>query len=304
VPTLPSLPPEQLARAHRLRQQRIAAAAVAQTRRLWRFNQWAAVAPAAVSTVRAALAEAARGAQLYVAAAARTWNVEPDPYGTVAEHVFSETASDGRPLDGLVGYPDFEVSAFVAQGMDHSQARAVGERHLDRIVATQVADAARVATGVAIANDRAINGYVRLLTLPSCSRCIILAGRFYRYSSGFKRHPLCDCVMVPAAEAVDPPSPREIYDQLTDEQRAKAGWSGHDQRAIDDGADLAAVTNVRRELTSVSVAGRRVQTTGVRFRGQRVKARLVPEQIYAEAARLHWTREQTLDQLRRHGYIV
>jgi hypothetical protein len=34
-------------------------------------------------------------------------------------------------------------------------------------------------------------GYIRLLTPPSCARCVILAGRFYRWSDGFKRHPNC-----------------------------------------------------------------------------------------------------------------
>jgi hypothetical protein len=304
VATRPSSQAERLARAHRRRQQLIAAKTVAETRRLWRFGAWPSVSRLALSTVRAALFEAARGAQLYVAAVARAWGTDPDPAGIVAEHVFADTASDGRPLRTLLDYPAFEVGAFEAQGMQHDQAAAIGERHLERIVATQVADAARISTGVALVNDRAVKGYTRLLTLPSCSRCIILAGRFYRYSTGFARHPLCDCVMVPATETVDAPSPREIYDSLTDEQRRKAGWSGHDQRAIEDGADLGHVTNVRRELKSVTVAGRPVKATGVRFRGQRVKVRITPEQIYLEAHRLHWTREQTLQQLRRHGYIL
>lgn len=312
VATKPSRQAEGLARAHRTRQQRIAARAVGETRRLWRFGTWPAVSRLALSTVRAALLEAARGAQLYVAAAARAWGAEPDPFGTVAEHVFADTASDGRPLGSLLDYPDFEVRALVDQGMEHARARAVGERRLERIVATQVADAARVATGVAVANDRAIKGYVRHLTLPSCSRCILLAGQWYRWSSGFKRHPQCDCVHIPAAVSAEPISPREVYDSLSDAERAKAGWSGHDQRAIDDGADLAQVTNARRALKSVQIAGRTTQTTTVgRTRrglaGKRLgkgAVRLTPESIYLEAGREHWTREQTLQQLKRHGYIL
>jgi hypothetical protein len=304
MPTKTSNPAERLARSHRKRQQLIAAKAVRETTRLWRFGNWPSVSALALSTVRQALLEAARGAQAYVAAAARAWGVEPDPFGHVAEHTFADSASDGRPLGTLLDYPDFEVTAFVDQGMDHAQARSVGERHLERIVATQVADAARISTGVAVVNERTVKGYIRLLTPPSCSRCIILAGRFYKYSAGFARHPQCDCVHVPAAEAVDVPSPREVYDSLTDEERRKAGWSGHDQRAIDDGADLNQVTNVRRELKSVTVAGRPVKATGVRFRGQRVKVRLTPEQIYLEAERLGWDRDQTLGQLKRHGYIL
>ncbi len=36
------------------------------------------------------------------------------------------------------------VSAFIDQGMDHAQALAIGERHLDRIVATEVSGLAKV----------------------------------------------------------------------------------------------------------------------------------------------------------------
>src|SRR5690349_2133293 len=201
MPTLVSNPAETLARAHRRRQQLIAAKAVSETRRLWRFGNWPAVSSLALSTVRAALLEAARGAQAYVAAAVARWNVDPEPFGIVAEHTFADSASDGRPLGSLLDYPDFEVSAFVAQGMDHAQARAIGERHLERIVATQVADAARISTGVAMVNDRAVKGYIRLLTPPSCSRCIILSGRFYKYSDGFPRHPQC----IPGGVAVSAP---------------------------------------------------------------------------------------------------
>lgn len=299
-----SPPAERLARAHRNRQERLAGRAVVRTRRLWRFGSWAAVSARVLAVVQAAMREAARGSQDYVTEALRLQGVDPDPYGQVVEAAFAETASDGRPLDSLLGLPAFEVQAFVDQGMPADRADRVGERHLERIVATQVQDAARVATGVAAANDRAVTGYVRHLTLPSCNRCIVLAGRWYRWSDGFKRHPQCDCVHVPAAESVDPPSPRQVYDRLTDEERRKAGWSGHDQRAIDDGADLNQVTNVRRKLRTVQVAGQLVKTTGVGFRGQRQRIRVTPEQIYADADRLGLSREQTLAALQRNGYIL
>lgn len=188
------LPPDAttLAAAHRARQQQIAGQAAAETGRLWSFLQmlgWAGISTRMLSTVRSALAEAARGAQDYAAAAARAWGADPDPAGRVAEATFAATASDGRPLDTLLEQPSLEVAAFIDQGMDKGQADAIGKRHLRRIVTTQVGDAARVATGVAIVNDKALKGYIRHLTLPSCSRCIILSGRWYRWSAGFARHP-------------------------------------------------------------------------------------------------------------------
>jgi hypothetical protein len=308
-PGLSRLPPDatSLAVAHRLRQQQLAAQAATRIDRLWAFVAtlgWPAVGGRVRVILQAAMREASRGAQDYTAAAARAYGAEPDPAGRVVEATFAATASDGRDLAGLLGYPAFEVSAFVSQGMPAVQAEAIGGRHLQRIVTTQVADAARVATGVAVANDRALKGYVRLLTLPSCSRCILLAGKWYRWNDGFPRHPQCDCVHVPAAEAGDVSSPREVYDSLSDADRRKAGWSGHDQHAIDDGADLNRVTNAHRELQKVTVAGRVVKTTGVRFKGQRRQIRLTPEAIYLEAQRLGWGRDETIRQLKRHGYIL
>ena len=319
--------PDQLAAAQRQRQQAIAGQAMSQTSGLWAFLAvagWLSLRPRILSILRAAMAEAGRGAQPYVAAVAAGWSVDPDPLGTVNGSTFAATASDGRDLGTLLDQPAREVEAFVSQGMAAGQARAIGERHMLRIVQTQVQDASRVSVGVAITNDRRMSGYIRHLTLPSCSRCIILSGRWYRYSSGFQRHPQCDCVMLPAAEPINPPSPREVYDSLSDEERRKAGWSGHDQRAIDDGASLNQVTNYRRELKSVSVAGHSLQTTTVgttrrgiagkrlganrKVAGERYRrtstVRLTPESIYAEAERLGWSRDEVIRQLKRFGYIL
>lgn len=320
MPPAPPADVRNLAAAHRRRQQQIAAQAVAETNRLWGFLQtlgWTGVATRMVGTVQSALAEAARGAQDYVAAAVRGWGKEPDPAGQVAERTFAATASDGRPLDTLLEQPALEVTAFIDRGMPHDQADAIGKRHLQRIVATQVADAARVSTGVAVVNDREVEGYIRLLTTPSCNRCIILAGTFYRYNDGFQRHPQCDCVHVPAAEVTTPPSPKTIYDNLDDDQRRAAGWSGFDQRAIDDGADLFQVTNYKRALKTVDIAGVPTKTTTIgntrrSLAGKRLGAtkrnprvtRLTPESLYLEADRLGWDRDETIRQLRRHGYIL
>jgi hypothetical protein len=311
------VPPDvqQLAAAHRAAQQQLTAAAVAEAGRLWGFLQtlgWAGIAGRVATAVRSAMRGSARGAQRYTTAAAAGWGAEPDPAGEVVAEAFAVTASDGRPLETLLGLPAGEVDAFVAQGKPLKEVAEIGRRHLQRIVATQVADAGRVATGVAVVNDRKLVGYIRHLTLPSCNRCILLAGQWYRWNDGFERHPLCDCVHVPAAIAADPASPREIYDSLDDDERRKAGWSGFDQRAVDDGADLFQVTNYKRALKTVQVAGLPVKTTTVatsrrslaRKRLGKGARRLTPEQIYLNADRLGWDRDATIRELKRHGYIL
>jgi hypothetical protein len=314
----------ELAAAHRLRQQAAAASTLGQARRLWRMldpgnpgGSWASsVGRLLLATMVAAQAEAARGADDYVSAALTMQNATPDPAGRVPAAAFAGVASDGRDLAGLLSYPVFEVGAFIDQGLNPAGALAIGGRHLDRIVLTQVADAARISTGVATVNDTRTRGWVRHVSPPCCSRCAILAGKFYRYNQGFQRHPQCDCVHMPSAEVIEPQSPKALFDQMTPDQLTKAGWSKADVRAINDGADIYQVTNARRDLSSMSVAGHPVQTTlqGTTRRGlagRRLGAgsgaravRLTPEQIYIEAERLGWSRAETIRQLKRHGYIL
>jgi len=313
----------ELAAAHRFRQQAIASLTLARTRRLWRVldpanpeGSWRAVGALALAAMVAAQSEAARGADDYVSAALSSQGADPDPAGTVPAGAFAGTASDGRDLPGLLAWPVFQVSVLVAQGMTSGSALAAGRRHLDRIVLTQVADAARTATGVATVNDRRAKGWIRHVTAPCCSRCAILAGKFYRWNKGFQRHPHCDCVHMPAAEVIEPQSPKALYDQMSPAERKRAGWSAGDVRAIDDGADLYQVTNAHRGLQSMTVAGRQVKTTlqGATRRGLaggRLGAktggrviRLTPEQIYADADRLGWSRDETIRALKRHGYIL
>lgn len=320
------LPPDllRLAQLHRRRQQRIAKRLRDQLRLFWRFVDardpqvsWSRVSARAVATMTAAQAEATRGADAYVATSLRLLGADPDPVGEVSARALAGVAADGRDLSGLLGYPAFEASAFVDQGMNADQALAIGGRHLDRIAVTEAQDAARVATGLAITNDRKASGWIRMVTPPSCSRCLILAGQWYEYNRGFRRHNLCDCVHVPAAEVIEPQSPRALFESMSDAELRKAGWSAADISAIrDHGADISQVTNAHRELRSVTVAGQQLQATGHGatrrgLAGKRLSAgkgkravRLTPASLYSESERLGWSREELVRQLTRHGYIV
>lgn len=307
-PDLPGWPAVlRLAAAHRRRQQQLARAARDKLARLWRFvdprdpqGSWAALNRYAVGTLSAAQTEAARGADEYVTAALAWQGATPDPVGSVAAWAFAGTAADGRDLAGLLGYPAFEVSAFVDQGMDPAQAAAVGRRHLERIAVTEVADAARVATGVAQVADRTVTGYVRMLTPPSCSRCVVLAGRFYRWNAGFQRHPQCDCVHIPAAEHLTEAAtdPRTYFDSLSPaEQDATFGSAG--AQAIRDGSDIARVVNARRGM--YTAGGRLLTREATTRRGTGRRVRLMPEQILREAG---GNRDEAIRLLRAHGYIL
>ena len=154
----------------------------------------------------------------------------------------------------------------------------------DRMVDSIVQEAARAAEQAAIAVRGDIY-HVRYVTPPCCSRCAILAGRVYRWSDGFLRHPLCDCVMVPTTVA----SP---YAQDPDQLVADGlvtDLSKADRRALADGADLGQVVNVRSRRAGLRQSGRVLERAG----------RPTPEGIYAMAS----SRLEAVELLRRYGYV-
>ena len=189
---------------------------------------------------------------------------------------------------------------------------------LDRMVMSLVADAARAAESVAIATRPRV-GYVRYLSPPSCSRCAILAGRFYRWSDGFQRHPGCDCTHLPTTD------PRSEYIQnpydLIDKGQV-TGLSKADHRALTDGADLNQLVNFKngslRQVnfgpgrtvtvttagtTARGVAGKSLgdfrKESGSRYR-RSAQMRLTPDSIYRVTT---GNRAEALRLLRLHGYI-
>ena len=159
------------------------------------------------------------------------------------------------------------------------------EHEFERLVAGLVQDAGRAAEQVEITVRPRI-GYVRYLSPPSCARCAILAGRVYRYSEGFIRHPGCDCIHIPITIA----NPDFVHDPVSlVRQGLVTGLSKADQKALTDGADMARVVNVRSRRAGLSGPG------GALIRG----GRPTPAGIYAAAT----SREDAIERLITAGYI-
>lgn len=155
------------------------------------------------------------------------------------------------------------TSGLIVDGAPEIAAKTSGLATLLRVLGTLPADSGREAVGAGIAVHPGLHGYFRHLRTPSCSRCAVLAGAFYKWSTGFKRHPLCDCVHVPAAEDYDDGG----FDAA---EAVKAGnvtgLSKADTQAILDGADPSQVINIHRKAGGVQTTelfGRKVQTTSV-----------------------------------------
>lgn len=180
---------------------------------------------------------------------------------------------------------------------------------IDRMVASEVADAGRGAAGVEIVAEPLWTNYVRVLNPPSCSRCAILAGRIYRDNEGFLRHPLCDCVHWPVQsweQAHDEGlvfSARDAFDR-----GLIRGLSAADTRAVANGADPAQVVNAAQGMHTASIFGRhsiKATSAGTTKRSEWRRnnpdrpIRLRPESI----SDLATDREDELRLLRLYGYL-
>lgn len=286
------------------RQQRLSVLTVAAARRSWdRLGRgsWDAIVPQLALLVTAAQLNSARAGAAYAADVLDELNLDADPVARVIPGTLAGIASDGRDLAVLMSLPLRTTRYLINNGRTDSDALAVGRNSLDRIVQTQVADAGRSAVSVATAVRPKITVYTRMLNPPSCSRCAILAGRVYRWSAGFDRHPRCDCQMIPSTEDV-------AGDLRTDPLAAiKAnqvtGISASDRRAIvEDGADLNQVLGARRGMSVAQVGKQKFKVTNAGRGGRGRKAtRLRPESIYQLA---NGNRAESLRLLKLNGYIT
>lgn len=298
--------------AHYERMQRLQAAGVVAARRAWRrvglsdlSGSWAVGLRALVPALTALQVEAASAGAAYGAAvlAEQSEWVAPDAF--VDPRAFGGFASDGRSLEGLLYSPVTSVKSQIGSGVAGQVALASGQALLDRAVQTLIADTGRQAAGADVA-ARAGVGYVRMLNPPSCDRCTILAGRFYRWNAGFLRHPRCDCIHQPSRSLdaarseglVD--DPYEYFRGLSEAEQDKAFGRANAQ-AIRDGSDIFQVVNARRGMTPnglfTTEGSRRGNAAAGLRRGQR---RMTPELIYQQAG----SRDEALSLLETHGYVL
>ncbi|NKT05179.1 hypothetical protein GS485_11120 [Rhodococcus hoagii] len=283
-----------------------------------------------VATAIAGQQQAVNGADAYVAAALEETGVPVLPDVQARPAALVGVASDGRPLDSLLYGPVITAKAAVAEGASPAAAWRSGVQPMALRMKTLLADTARTAAGLSI-TARPRVGYVRMLVGRSCSRCALLAGRYYPYSAGFLRHPQCNCRHIPAREDTAGDlrtDPQKFFTSLSEVEQDKV-FTKAGAQAIRDGADVGQVVNARRGAHGLDVAGssllqrglatrdvygRQLNTTtegmtkrGVagqaaiaRGRSVRTTPRLMPEAVY-ELAR---SREETLHLLRLNGYVL
>lgn len=234
-------------------------------------------------TVSTGQLAAAAQASRYVAAAVSEQGARSAPLGVLMPSSLAGIASDGRSIESLLYQPLIRTKTAIGSGASPARAMEIGGSALATIAGTQVADAGRAATAVAMAAEPAVTGWIRMLVPPSCGRCAVLAGRRYRWSSGFQRHPLlCDCVHVPAVEdaADDLQTDPAAYFRSLEREAQDRYFTAAGAEAIRLGADIGQVVNARRGAAGLSQPGRLTLAEQRMLRGGRNVGRLQRVDVY------------------------
>ena len=294
----------------------------------WQDQYREDVGPKLTALVVAAQVAATRNADTYIADVLNELDFGPPTKpGVLVPTGLAGWAGDGRPVSTLLEGSVVKAGQAYNTGAAPEDALTQAEAWIDVVAQTLIADATRAAEAAALAPREWVEGYVRMLNPPSCSRCVILAGEFYLYNDGFDRHPECNCIHIPAQEADYEDlrvNPDRYFKSLSHSEQDRI-FTVAGAAAIRDGADISQVVNARRgmhtaqinlrgwipkgRLARTEIFGRSafVTTEGVTRRGLGRKAmgsgrpfRLMPESIYEIAE----NRADAIRLLRVYGYIT
>ena len=217
------------------------------------------VLPELITTLTSAQAQAASLAADYIEESLVAQGAEPMGKIIIPQS-FAGVSASGRELPGLLVQPLVRVMAGMSAGVSTPRAMASGADLLDSIMTTEIHDAARSAEFTSIAANAEAAGYDRVVEAGACSRCIVLAGRFYRWNAGFRRHPRCRCHHAVRMHATEPQSSQEIFDSMSAKAQSRT-FTNAGAASIRHGADIAQVVNARLGMTTATVGGQKVATT-------------------------------------------
>lgn len=226
------------------------------------------------------------------------------PQGFVDPDSFAGVAASGGNLRGQLLEPAYYSDRLITAGKSPLKALSAAENMLFTQLVSALADTSRAAAGIDIAMRNEV-GYVRVVHGSACSRCIILAGKFFRWNQGFKRHPNCRCEHESTTRSRSEgmfDDPYNAFENMTKAEQDRA-WGKANAAAIREGADIYQVTNARRGMTKT----RMFTTEGMGrqgFAGKSLKSgqrRLTPEAIYKQAG---GSRVKARELLTEHGYLL
>ena len=302
-------------------QNRTAALSLGIAKRLWlrmgnNFDAtWDQIAPTLIASVERAQVATAAAAVDFVPNALADQNLSVDQLADVVPDRLVGVTGGGVPLADALYSSVVKAKVAVAEEKPVVQALLIGGDYLQMLVQSTLSDTGRAAEKLGIASRLDV-GFTRMLNPPACSRCVILAGRFYRYSAGFKRHPRCSCKHLPTFRDSAPDvalDGRQYFDSLSAEEQDRT-FTQAGAAAIRAGADINQVVNADRGMQVAQVYGRRLAYTTegttrrgvagqiIRSRGRNptTTPRLMPEAILEIAE----DQADALRLLRLNGYIL
>jgi len=217
-------------------------------------ESWAELLPQAQRVWAAAQLAAAGGAAAYVAASIEEQGGTSAPMAVVPPSSF--VVADAA----MLAVPAFAALRRIARGARPAEAVVASANSAGLMTRTRTAFAGTDAAQMATLLEPDPVGYIRVLHLPSCGRCAILAGRIYSTSESFNRHPGCDCTNEPVLggwnaekEQLDP---QVYFDSLSErEQNRRFGRTEAD--AIRGGASPAKAVNTKRDLYNADMSAMR-----------------------------------------------
>lgn len=250
------------------RQRAIAVLTAARLRRLWGrvgddFDSgWAAVRSEAVATLQLGRAATVHAAIQYTPAVLAETGQTAAPYGALVPAAFLDTEPNGMRVGTTLDLAPTLAKTAVGRGLAPSAAVGQVSRWMTGTSLTMLADTRRDVYQADIIQRPTISGYVRMLTPPSCRDCVILAGKHYRWNTGFQRHPRCDCIHIPASEALAgdlTTDPYAYFRSLSEEEQARV-FGEVEAQAIRDGADIYRAVNLSNRGLATAAGNRRYGT--------------------------------------------
>lgn len=266
-------------------------------------GSYAEVLPSLIREVSTGQFAAASSTSAMLTAQAQVQGVELS--AVVNPAAFAGIDVNGNPIEKVLYSGVITTKQATAKGLAPRDALRLGGSKLLTIATGLVGSSGSMGAEAGIVGS-SFKGYVRMLQLPSCDRCTILAGSKYRWNQGFLRHPHCDCVHVPYSEVAGvedlTTDPVKAFDSLSaDEQDRIFGRAN--ATAIREGANISQVVNAKRGMvssrsayTSEGVSSRR----GFARQQMRGVDRLSPGEIYRQA---NGDREMMIQLLEDNAYL-
>lgn len=247
----------QAATDHYLLQQKINVSTVSGAKKLWGRmgtdfdTSWRTIRPEMLAFVQTGRMAAAVSAASYTPQVLAETGQSLESVGQIIPSAFVAYSPDGRAMDSLLDTAVIRSKMAVAGGATATEALSAGGKWLTGTLLTVMSDTSRSVVSADIIQRPKVGGYVRMLNTPSCSRCVILAGKWFRWNEGFQRHPKCDCIHVPSATekfAKDQgyvSDPYEYFKSLSIKDQERIFGRNEAEAIREYGADIYRVMNVK-----------------------------------------------------------